>query len=300
MFDTLSLFLFLSITLCSLFFLRSSVGVPYGLYHLTLNKELGDSDSSPKTEWMNQGYWKATTSFPEACRALALKLLKAAKYKVGDSVLDVGHGTGESLIMFLTDRDIPRPSKLVGITNAPSQYQRSKERVSRVRSSNDEAAKVSVDLYCGDAICRDTAPPTHPLHVQNTARFDVVFALDCAYHFATRKEFLAQAYQKLAPGGRIVLGDICFAKEFPSRVIAFIATKIMPKENIVSPQEYIQLLEKLGYTEVELEDITSDSFVGLCKFLSTRGALWYIYSCFLSWFQDAGGARFVVVTARKP
>lgn len=58
MFDTLSLFLFLSITLCSLFFLRSSVGVPYGLYHLTLNKELGDSDSSPKTEWMNQGYWK--------------------------------------------------------------------------------------------------------------------------------------------------------------------------------------------------------------------------------------------------
>jgi cyclopropane fatty-acyl-phospholipid synthase-like methyltransferase len=201
--------------------------------------------------------------------------------------------------MFLADREIPRPSKLVGITNVISQYQRSKERVSLVRSSSDAAAKVSVDLYCGDAICHDAAPPTHPLHVLNPAGFDVVFVLDSAYHFVTRREFLAQAYQKLAPGGRIVLGDICFAKKFPPRTIAFLTTKIFSKENIVSPQEYIQLLEKLGYIEVELEDITSDSFTGLCKFLSTQGALWYMYSRFLAWFRDAGGARFVVVTARK-
>jgi SAM-dependent methyltransferase len=201
--------------------------------------------------------------------------------------------------MFLTDRDIPRPSKLVGITNAISQHQRSKERVSLVRSSDDDAAQVSVDLYCGDAVCRDATSPTHPLHVLNPASFDIAVVLDCAYHFDTREVFLAQVYQKLTPGGRVVLGDICFAQEPPPGAIGFLTTKIMPKENIVSPQEYIQLLEKLGYTEVELEDITSDSFTGLCKFLSTRGALWYIYSRFLNWFMDSGGARFVVITARK-
>lgn len=216
---------------------------------------------------------------------------------------DVGHGTGESLIMFLTDRAIPRPSKVIGITSAASQYQRSKERVSRVCSFDDEATKVQVDLYCGDAICRDITPSTHPLHVLNVAKFDIIFALDCAYHFVTRREFLAQAYRKLAPGGRIVLGDICFAEGLPTGTMTFLTTKvmgIMPKENVVSSGRYVRVMEELGYTDVVLEDITHDAFPGLCKFLSSRGVLWCIYAQYLSWYRNAAGARFVIVTGRKP
>jgi hypothetical protein len=33
---------------------------PYGLFHLSLNKLPGDSpETSPRTEWLNMGYWKA-------------------------------------------------------------------------------------------------------------------------------------------------------------------------------------------------------------------------------------------------
>ena len=33
--------------------------MPYGLWHLSLNKLPGESDEElPKTEWLNMGYWK--------------------------------------------------------------------------------------------------------------------------------------------------------------------------------------------------------------------------------------------------
>lgn len=42
-----------------IFFQTTSQRDPYGLYHLALNKDSKeDPDSLPKTEWMNQGYWK--------------------------------------------------------------------------------------------------------------------------------------------------------------------------------------------------------------------------------------------------
>lgn len=303
---TLILALIFALSFMVLF--RVTMRDPYGLYHLALNREPGENRNlTPKTEWLNQGYWKSTTSFPEACRALALKLVEAAKLKGGSRVLDVGHGTGESLIMFLMDPAVPRPSRLTGVTSLTSHYERSKERVARVCASNDEAAEVRVDLYHGDVICRPTTPPTHPLHVLNAAKFDVIFALDCAFHFSPRKEFLAQAYQKLTPGGRIVLGDLCFGfdtdgpptqKSTLPNTAAIIG--LIPKENIVSTREYIRSLEELGYTDVELEDITSDVFPGFVKFLCTKGVLWRVYASILGWYRRVVHMRFVVVTGRKP
>jgi hypothetical protein len=35
---------------------------PYGLFHLSLNKLPGEnSDSDPKSEWLNMGYWKVSS-----------------------------------------------------------------------------------------------------------------------------------------------------------------------------------------------------------------------------------------------
>ncbi len=216
---------------------------------------------------------------------------------------DVGHGTGESLIMFLTDSAVPRPSRLTGITSLISQYTRAEERVSRVRSSNSEAAKVPVELYHGDAICRPDNTPAHPLHPLNEAKYDVIFVLDCAYHFGTRREFLEQAHRKLTPGGRIVLGDICFGiHKVPGGVTTFLtkAMGLIPTENVVCSREYVQSMEELGYTDVVLEDITPDVFQGLFKFLSKKGLGWWIYANFMGWYRRIAQIRFVVVTGRKP
>jgi hypothetical protein len=45
---------------------------PYGLFHLSLNKLPSDNpEASPRTEWLNMGYWKA-----RACRLRLLHHLK--------------------------------------------------------------------------------------------------------------------------------------------------------------------------------------------------------------------------------
>lgn len=44
--------------------------MPYGLFHLALNKlHWENEEEPPKTEWLNMGYWKDAKTFSEACCA---------------------------------------------------------------------------------------------------------------------------------------------------------------------------------------------------------------------------------------
>ncbi|KAF8078561.1 S-adenosyl-L-methionine-dependent methyltransferase [Lyophyllum atratum] len=270
---------------------------PYGLFHLSLNKLPGESvDIPPKTEWLNMGFWQDTDVFPQACAALATKLIQAAQCKAGDRVLDVGHGTGESLVLLLSEASIPRPSTITGITSLPAHHHRSQERVDRLLASLKDP-RPEVCLYLGDAVCQ---PGTtgHPLEPSSNRVFDRILALDCAYHFDTRSAFLQQALHRLAPGGRIALADICFdPKILLNRRASLITSlfKMMPKQNMVSTDNYIAQMEEMGYVDVQLEDITEDVFPGFVQFLKGRGIGWRVFGSVIEWYASTG-ARFVIVT----
>ncbi|KAJ7786386.1 S-adenosyl-L-methionine-dependent methyltransferase [Mycena metata] len=261
---------------------RSSAD-PYGEFHLAFNKLPGED--APRTEWLNMGYWKVP---------LALKLLRAAGCKPGGRVLDVGHGSGESLILLLTHPDVPRPAHLTGITSLESHYTRSQARVARLTQP------VPVDLHAGDAIYR-AGSRTHPLDPSSEQpKFDTILALDCAYHFKPRAEFLRQAYHRLNPGGSLALADICFAPgALETRWTRFVTTilGLMPAENMISTDEYVAQMREIGFRDVKLEDITEDVFPGFVSFLATRGVGWRIFSKAFTIFWGSGG-RFVVVYGR--
>ncbi|KAJ3787984.1 S-adenosyl-L-methionine-dependent methyltransferase [Lentinula aff. detonsa] len=272
---------------------------PYGLFHLSLNKRPGeDENDSPKTEWLNMGYWKDTNVFPDACQALALKLIQAAKCKEGGSLLDVGFGTGESLILLLTHPFVPRPGQLTGITSLPLHYERSLERVKRFAPATD----TKISLHAGDAVYKQESSATdHPLNPSSSARFDSILALDCAYHFRTRETFLCQAFRQLSPAGRIALADICFANELPmnwqARVVRRVL-RLMPRENVISINEYVGRLEQIGYEDVKVEDISEDVFPGFVSFLKPRGLGWWIFGSVLCCYYKAG-ARFVIASGSR-
>ncbi|KAF5377499.1 hypothetical protein D9615_005348 [Tricholomella constricta] len=292
---------------------------PYGLFHLALNKLPGDDDNvPPKTEWLNMGFWQNTDVFPQACAALAMKLTQAAQCKTGDrilgifstpdcaaqldkgvSMIDVGHGTGESVMLLLSEPSMPRPSSITGITSLPAHHRRTQERVDRLLSSQTDPLP-DVWLHLGDAVCQsERATPDHPLAPSAKTTFDRILALDCAYHFDTRRTFLQQSLRKLAPGGRIALADICFDPDIVLRSrkawLMSSLLRLMPKENMVSSEGYKTQMVDMGYVDVQVEDITKDVFPGFVRFLKGRGMGWRMFGWVIEWYGGMG-AQFIVVS----
>ena len=216
------------------------------------------------------------------------------------SYADVGHGTGESLLLLLSDPSIPRPSHLIGVTSLDIHHHRSRGRVDKWQATDQN--KVSVDLHHCDAVFNGVVPSTHPLNPSCTITFDSILALDCAYHFNTRHKFLEQSFQKLIPGGSIALADICFltssVNSRRTRLITSIVN-LIPKRNQISVEDYVDKMEQIGYIDVNLEDITSEVFPGFVSFLKGRGWGWWAFGSVIDWYTSTG-VRFVIVSGRRP
>ena len=98
-------------------------------------------------------------------------------------ILDIGHGCGDSLLVLAKQYE---PACLHGVTSVPAHAHRARERLGH-----------RATVWCADVvrwIRSDQA--THSI-------YDVILALDCAYHFSDRAEFFRDAYARLAPGGTL-------------------------------------------------------------------------------------------------
>ncbi|KIO33551.1 hypothetical protein M407DRAFT_17506 [Tulasnella calospora MUT 4182] len=284
---------------------------PYGLYHTKLNRRKDGTQTA--TQWMNVGYWKECNTFPEACEALASKVIAAARCVPGGHVLDVGHGSGDSLILHALYPSSPKLEGLTGITSNKDQYEEAGRRVQDTcRRSMPE---INLQLYHGDAIFHPSNGPqasAHPLDPSSTLPpFTAITAIDCAYHFRSRNKFLQQSFARLAPGGFIALADmnIVSPRSPLRRVLARALCRILgvPWENMISPSTYAQQLIDIGFANVEVEDITSEVFPRLTTFLKSEttdspqlGVAWWIMGeVFRVWWTICGGT-YVIAKAEKP
>ncbi|EIM92462.1 S-adenosyl-L-methionine-dependent methyltransferase [Stereum hirsutum FP-91666 SS1] len=323
MWPIIVLFLLFVGALASLFIVMKSSQDPYhDEFHLNLNALPGlKPGQRPTTEWLNMGFWKDTDRFPEACEALALRLVHASRSKEGGRVLDVGHGSGDSLLLQVSHPSVPRPSLLVGITSLPQHHKRSEARLLRALEQSG-AKDINTHLFQSDAVYivdsrskLGSRVDVHPLSPSSPSTFDTIVALDCAYHFHTRALFLQQSFAKLSPGGHIALADIYFASTTkstppskttsplrPSYPITFFLStllRVIPRENVVTKAQYIAEMERVGYVDVEIDDITEYVFPGFVRFLSGRGGGWKVFAWMMAWLHGRG-ARFGIVVGTKP
>lgn len=220
-------------------------------------------------------------------------------------VLDVGHGSGDSLLLHLQHPSVARPSRLTGITSLQAHHIRSLERVNQIREDttdpNEKSRIPKVELYHGDAVHHPRQDTPHPFNANtpNTS-YSTILALDCAYHFRTRETFLKQAFEHLSPGGTIALADICFATEessFGKRLLRTLG--VMPAENMVSIEAYQCQMQDVGYVGIQVEEITEDVFPGFAKFLNSRGFGWNLFARCIKLLHVVG-ARFVIISGRRP
>ncbi|KAF8680355.1 TRAPP complex subunit trs31 [Rhizoctonia solani] len=267
---------------------------PYGDYFRSLNETA--TTNRADTEWLNMGYWKNTTVFPDACE-------------------DVGHATGESLLLHLTHPEVPRPSSLFGITSLKFQHDRAVARIMKAPYPNE----IKVQLYLGDAVYRPVSgTPSSPKSSVQTMRhplepngannpthlhpsYTSIIALDCAYHFRTREQFLAQSARSLVPGGSIALADMCLDTSTQNLAIHMLRRLYyilfsINSANMITMQEYKETMERLRYENVIIEDISVSVFPGFIGFLQKRGVGWWVFTRMVNVWWKICGARFIIAS----
>jgi ubiquinone/menaquinone biosynthesis C-methylase UbiE len=140
------------------------------------------------------GYWEnpaladgSTADFAKAAENLVIKMSDLAETKNSLKILDCGCGFGGN-ISSLNQRF--SHLQLIGLNIDPRQLERAR---SQVKPTNNN----QIEFIQGDA-CELPFPD---------ASFDLVFAVECIFHFPSRQKFFQETKRVLKPGGRLVLSD---------------------------------------------------------------------------------------------
>jgi ubiquinone/menaquinone biosynthesis C-methylase UbiE len=140
------------------------------------------------------GYWPtppastpSAEEFAAAAETMTRYVCEAAGVGDGQAVLDVGCGFGGTLAS-LNERH--RGMTLAGLNIDPRQLERARRNVVAAQGS-------SVSFHHGSASAL-------PFPDQ---RFDRVLAVECIFHFPSRRDFFREAVRVLVPGGRLMVSD---------------------------------------------------------------------------------------------
>ncbi|KAN0065352.1 hypothetical protein ACQY0O_001188 [Thecaphora frezii] len=280
---------------------------------------------APAAEWMNMGLWRGTHDFSTAAQQLAELLYAKAKVTAGSRILDVGCATGDSLLL-LEQRYGPRT--LHGVTFLERDAARASRRVRALVDGKEKAEAgpagvARVQVWCGDIFewLTETSSVASKMVgagkarasvgagaqagvqavAQAEAQYDFILALDCAYHFKSRANFLEQAHRRLAPGGTLALVDLLSAwppvsgdrerewtyvesgtlrdpQQRPSwwgRLGHGLTCRLLgvSPSALWSPDEYADRLVRAGFAAscVSIEDVSEHVFPGFAQFLRGLG-----------------------------
>jgi ubiquinone/menaquinone biosynthesis C-methylase UbiE len=144
---------------------------------------------------LHLGFWERPpahvdeASVRTAQDAMTRRLLEVARVQPGEQVVDVGCGIGGTLLD-LAER-VPN-LELVGVNRCQRQLA-----VARRLALEQGHAPPALTFVFGDA----GALPS------SDASVDRVLALECAFHFDSRRAFLREAARVLRPGGRLAMTD---------------------------------------------------------------------------------------------
>jgi cyclopropane fatty-acyl-phospholipid synthase-like methyltransferase len=209
------------------------------------------------TRWSNLGLWDEATGYPEAATALAARVADAIRLEAADRVLDVGCGHGESLGFWLRRVGVRTAT---GVERSPGAVHVARRRLRALGLGH------ATRLLAADAVALPVAPTA----------FDAVVALDCAYHFRSRRAFLHRASAALVPGGRLALTDLVCADGTPPPRPLRVAAALcgIPGGNLVGEAAYRAHLRAAGFHRIRTVDLTRSVLLGFAAWTRrSRGPL---------------------------
>ncbi|NOK18529.1 class I SAM-dependent methyltransferase [Corallococcus carmarthensis] len=198
--------------------------------------------------WMNLGLWQEAETYADACRALADLVAQRVGLGPEDELLDAGCGFGHPARHWL---ETYRPKRIVGLNIDPEQ----------VRIANARAAALGVADRMQFLLASATRMPFPD------QSFDKVIALESAFYFDTREDFLREAFRVLRPGGRIVLADMLPTATWKTternKSVRWYSMK--PEENVYPLAEYLERIRAAGFVDVRGESIRQHVFPGISQ-----------------------------------
>ncbi len=256
--------------------------------------------------FLNVGWWEnpseewtppETFDMTDRCRELVRQVGREADLGPDSHLLDVGFGYGEQDRIFLNEFDCGR---ITGINITETQVHEAYHRLDSTSSSH------RMSFTVGDAV-RLPYP---------SGQFDRLVALESPFHFRSREDFLREAFRVLEPGGKLVLTDIIdgYPKEdtpISYRLLSRFHDTFwqVPAENRYRAGEYRLILEDMGFTGIELKDVTENTLIpGAVRYLRwrlDRAPTWlripaYPFLRAVINFYGSGYFRYVIVRACKP
>lgn len=170
---------------------------------------------------LHWGYWDDPASadgtaedFAAAAERLCQRVCDAAELADGMRVLDCGCGFGGT-IASLNQR--LSGCRFVGVNIDPRQLARAREIV--VPTGGNRVEFVEADA-CELPLAAD--------------EFDAVLAVECVFHFPSRRRFFEQVARVLRPGGRLSLSDFIP----PARVLPYLESSFDPLRDPATRNSY--------------------------------------------------------------
>lgn len=191
------------------------------------------------TMWTNLGWWPGASRYSAAARALARRVGEAADLRAGDVIVDYACGYGDSLRLWIEEFGAAR---VVGVEPEP--------RVTAI------VARRIASWGLGHRIRIVTARAESASPRALAADVSAVVCVDAAYHFGTRREWLAQCLTQLPPGGRLGTADlVCTARGVRSWSTRLLALGVgIPRANLQTAGDVTDLILRSGARVLRDED----------------------------------------------
>jgi ubiquinone/menaquinone biosynthesis C-methylase UbiE len=181
-----------------------------------------------------------------AAESMAERVCQAARVRNGLRILDVGCGVGGTIAHM---NEHLSGCQFVGLNIEERQLAVARESV-KPQSGN------TVEFVQGDACAMPFAD----------GQFDVVMAVECIFHFPSRKTFFGEARRVLRPGGTLAVSDFVVDGEKLDELVAWTESSGSDQgsyfgttSRIPSSDTYARLGRTKGFAQLSDVDITSET-----------------------------------------